>query len=166
VRFRAPILLAFLLLLIAPASVLGAEETEFSKNFKPLDGRDFQARSIIGAGGKHPVRQPAELELFFRTVETTGYGVLYPTLFWRVGCNGHDYYLYFDRQHRMYTRAPISSKRRCSEPKKREERWLGRFFAVHLTWTLRHGRLTLTSGERQIVLIGTRSPRTRPGSPG
>lgn len=153
-KARTALILAFLLMLIAPASVLGAEEEEYFKTFKPLDGRDFQGRSIIGADGKHPVRQPAELELFFRTVETTGYGVLYPTLFWRAGCNGHDYYVYFDRHQRMYTRAPISSKRQCSEHKKREERWLENFFAVRLTWSLSHGRLKLTAGERQIVLIG------------
>ena len=158
-KVRTAILLAVLLMLIAPTSVLGAEES--FKTFKPLDGRDFEGKSIVGANGKHPVRDPAELQLFFRTVETTGEGVQYPTLDWRAGCNGHNYYLYFDQHQRMYTSAEISTKHRCSREKRREERWLENFFAVHLTWSLSQGRLTLTAGERQIVLIGKRSLGTK-----
>jgi hypothetical protein len=152
-KSRAAIFFVFLLLLIAPTSALGANL------FKPLNGRDFQGRTIVGANGTHPIRHPAELHLYFRTVETTGYGVQYPTLYWKAGCNGHDYYLDFVRQ-RMHTSAQISTKEPCSGQKKREERWLEDFFAVNLTWSLNHGRLTLTSGERQIVLIGKRSVDT------
>lgn len=144
-RSRAAILLVTFLSLVGPASTLGAGP------FQRLDGRTFQGRSIIGANGKHPVRNPTELNLYFRTADLTG--VASPTLAWKGGCNGHNYLLSFVHQ-RLHTSGQISTQEPCVGSKKREERWLENFFAVDLAWSLRHGRLTLTAGQRQIVLIG------------
>ena len=146
-KFRAATLFVSLLLLVGPASALGAG------SFKRLDRREFQGRSMIGADGKHPVRHPADLRLYFRAVELSGYGVATPTLYWKARCNGHDYLLGFVHQ-RLHTSAQISTKQRCIGQQQQEERWLESFFAVDLTWSLRHGRLTLIAGQRQIVLIG------------
>jgi heat shock protein HslJ len=146
-RISPAILLVFLLLLRGPTLASGAEL------FQPLEGREFQGRSIVGAHGTHPVRHPADLQLFFDTAELSGYGDATPTLYWRSRCNGHDYILTFVHQ-RLHTSAQVSTKKRCTGQSHREERWLEDFFAVDLTWSLRHGRLTLTSGQRQIVLVG------------
>jgi hypothetical protein len=146
-KVRTAIFFVFLFLLVGPTSALGAEP------FQRLDGRAFQGRSITGANGKHPVRNPADLNLFFSTAELSGYGDATPTLYWKAGCNGHDYILGFVHQ-RLHTSAQISTKQPCIGQQRREERWLENFFAVDLIWSLRHGRLTLTSGQRQIVLVG------------
>lgn len=146
-KFRPAILLVSLLLLVGPTSAMGAEL------FQRLEGREFQGRSIVGAHGTHPVGHPDDLRLFFGTAELSGYGDATPTLYWRSRCNGHDYLLAFVHQ-RLHTSAQIRTKKRCTGQSDREERWLEEFFAADLTWSLRHGRLTLTSGQRQIVLAG------------
>lgn len=146
-RVSPAILLVLLLLLVGPNLASGAEL------FQRLEGREFQGRSIVGPHGTHPVRHPDNLQLFFGTAELSGYGDATPTLYWMSSCNGHDYILAFVHQ-RLHTSAQISTKKRCTGQSHREERWLEDFFAVDLTWSLRRGRLTLTSGQRQIVLVG------------
>jgi hypothetical protein len=137
--------LAFLFLLVGPASALGAGP------FQRLDGREFQGTSIVGPNGEHPVQHPADLRLHFGTAALTG--VATPTLYWTAGCRGHSYLLSFVHR-RLHTYVQVSSKSHCIGQQRREERWLENFFAADLGWSLRHGRLTLISGQRQIALIG------------
>jgi hypothetical protein len=139
--------LLLLLFLLTPISAEGAEP------FQRLEGRAFNGRSIIGANGSHPVRHPDQLQLFFRSVELSGYGDRTPTLYWRSNCNGHNYILGFVHQ-RLHTSAQESTEEPCTGIRHREERWLEHFFGTDLIWSLKHGRLTLVAGQRRIVLTG------------
>lgn len=139
--------LASLFLLVGPTEAAGAEP------FQRLEDRSFQGRSAVGAQGRHPLRHPADLQLFFGTAEISGDGVASPTLYWKSTCNGHDYFLAF-RHLLLHTSAQLSTKKPCTGLQRREERWLENFFAVDLRWSLEHGRLTLTTGQRRVVLIG------------
>ena len=146
-KARYAILLVSLLVLAGPTSASGASP------FQPLVGRAFQGRSIVGAHGTHPVRHPADLQVSFRTAQPSGFGNVIPTLYWRSGCSGHEYLL-FSAHHRLRAGEPLSTEEPCIGQRHREEHWLVKFFAVDLDWSLRHGRLTLSSGPRRIVLVG------------
>jgi hypothetical protein len=128
--------------------------------FRRLDRRSFEGRSIVGTHHSHPVRHPADLQIYFRTAELTGYGVLTPTLYWKSRCNGHNYILSFVHG-RLSAQAPVSTHEPCTGRDRREEHWLKVFFVGDLDWSLTRGRLKLDSGEREIILANTRSLRRR-----
>jgi hypothetical protein len=146
-RFRHATLLLVFLLLAVPTSALGANP------FQRLAHRSFQGSSVVGAQGRHPLRRPADLDVFFRWVELHGYNAGTPTMYWNSGCKGHEYLLTVDHQ-RFRTRDQIRSQKRCTKRQQREEQWLERFFSSHPTWSLSRGRLVLTAGQRRIVLLG------------
>jgi heat shock protein HslJ len=147
-RWFAATLLALLLLLSGTASA-----SEAGKTLQRLERRTFQGRSISDAGSSDPIRSPATLEVYFRRVEISGYGDATPTLYWKSTCNGHDYILAFVHK-RLHTSAQTSTKTPCTGYRKREERWLENFFSEDLALSLAHGRLTLTTGQRRMVLVG------------
>jgi hypothetical protein len=146
-KFRHATLLLVFLLLAMPTSALGANP------FQRLAHRSFQGSSVVGAQGKHPIRQPADLDVSFRWVELNGYNNGTPTMYWNSGCKGHEYLLTVEHQ-RFRTREEITSEKRCTKRQQREEQWLERFFSSGPTWSLSRGRLVLTAGQRRIVLRG------------
>lgn len=121
--------------------------------FQPLAHRVFRGRSITGAHHSRPIRHPAELVVRFSRDSVSGEVPGAPTLNWESNCNDHDYFLAFAHG-RLHAYGQLSTGAPCPGRQGREEHWLIDFFAVDLDWTLAHGRLTLTSGERQIVLDG------------
>lgn len=147
-RWLAATILAFLVLASGTASA-----SETGELLQRLERRTFQGRSISETGGTDPIRRPATLEAYFRRVELSGYGDATPTLYWKSTCNGHDYILAFVHK-RLHTSAQVSTTEPCTGYRKREEHWLENLFSEDLSWSLAHGRLTLSAGRRRIVLVG------------
>jgi META domain len=142
---RISILLGLLALLIAPADAFATPLQRLEHHMA------FWAISITDAGHPGPVRDPSELQLTFGAIasyetETSG-----AALFWQSNCNSHSYALRVTK-HRFRLTEGFTTAEECTEPGKREERWLDRFFDADPRWSLHRGRLTLTSSSRRIVL--------------
>lgn len=145
---RLPLLLLGLLaLLIAPADASATPLQRLEHH------RTFWAISITDADQSHPIRDPSELQLTFRAIASYEAETSRPALFWQSNCNSHGHALRVTKQRFRLTEG-FATTEECNEPRKREERWLDRFFDADPRWSLHRRRLTLTSGSRRIVLGG------------
>jgi hypothetical protein len=143
-----PISVVCLLVLATSASAAG--EGAYFRQLRAH--RPYQALSVTGSSGGHPLLHPNRLTIGFSS-QSDGGGKKETDLGWGADCNEHsDPVRVTAHRIRPGKGYGWTTAMECIGTPQREDRWLESFFGAALSWRLRDGHLILAGSRGRIVL--------------
>lgn len=124
-----------------------------------LFDRQYVIASVAMHSGRNPIRDGAEVEIWFSRRKTRAGGVA-RSMGWSAHCNSTGGGLRIRARH-LIPVEPAQTLIGCEAAAEREDRWLSRFFLIRPRWAIRRERLTLVT----LFAVVTLSPGSAPPGP-